>query len=163
SEYYLMLGFLILMLVDNHRLVLAELCSAIEKADLLRDASIANLTIIPIAVFLVALGLSYYGLVLAIIIGEVIFVATIIRKLWQAGYSLRFDLFGQLRIATAAAISISFGYVVDSYLPDGIFWIIVGTAAIGIFFVAAARLLRPLNPLERGAIERLVGRKVYVV
>ncbi|MGI9437653.1 MAG: lipopolysaccharide biosynthesis protein, partial [Geminicoccaceae bacterium] len=91
SEYYLMLGFLILMLVDNHRLVLAELCSAIEKADLLRDASIANLTIIPIAVFLVALGLSYYGLVLAIIIGEGIFVATIIRKLWQAGYSLRFD------------------------------------------------------------------------
>ncbi|MEZ5935261.1 MAG: oligosaccharide flippase family protein [Alphaproteobacteria bacterium] len=164
DEYLLMLGFFVLMFVDNHRLVLSDLCATIEKADLLRNVSFANVLIIPIAVLFVALGLSYYGLIAAIIIGEGIFVSAIIYYLWRHGFALHLDVMGQLRIIAAAAVAIALGFLFKASVPaDGLLWMIVGFAVIGLAFLAAARLLRPLNDAERDAIERLAGRKVYVV
>lgn len=164
DEYFLMLGFFVLMIVDNHRLVLSDLCTTIEKADLLRNVSFANLTIIPIAAVLVALGLSYYGLIAAIIIGEGIFVGAIIAYLWRHGFALHLDIMGQLRIVAAAALAAGVGFVFKaSVASDHVLWMILGTAVIGIAFLAAARLMRPLSDGERHSIERLAGRKVYVV
>jgi hypothetical protein len=164
SEYYLMLGFFALMFVDNHRLVLSDLCSTIEKADLLRHASFVNLLIIPIAALLVlAFDLSYYGLVAAILIGEGLFVLAIVVQLRREGYALNLDAMGQARIVVAAVLSTAVGVLLQASLPEGLFWSFVGAAAIGIAFIAAARLVRPLNGKERDSLERLVGRKVYVV
>jgi O-antigen/teichoic acid export membrane protein len=164
DEYLLMVAFFMLMFIDNHRLVLSELCSTIEKTDILRNVSLANLLIIPIAVLLVSFGFSYYGLVLAIIMGEGLFVSAIIASLWRQGFALRLDVMGQLRIIAAAAIAGVAGYLYKtSVADDGFVLMVLGMAIIGLSFVAAARLLRPINDGERDAIERLAGRKLYVV
>jgi hypothetical protein len=126
--------------------------------------SLANLLIIPIAIFLVWLGLSYYGLVLAIIIGEGLFVSAIIASLWRQGYALDLDVMGQLRIITAAGIAGGIGFLFKTTLGgDGFIPMLLGMAVIGLAFIATARLLRPLNEAERATIERLAGRKLYVV
>ncbi|NJO36349.1 MAG: oligosaccharide flippase family protein [Rhizobiales bacterium] len=164
DEYVLMLAFFVLMFVENFRLVLSDLCATIEKADLLRNVSLANLLIIPIAVLFVALGLSYYGLVAAIVIGEGIFVSAIVVYLLRQGVALRLDAMGQLRIAAAAVVATALGFLFKASVPaGGIVWMVLGAAVIGLAFLAAARLLRPLSDGERDAIERLAGRKVYLV
>ncbi len=164
DEYLLMVAFFMLMFIDNHRLVLSELCSTIEKADLLRNVSLANLLIIPIAVLLVSLGFSYYGLVLAIILGEGLFVSAIIASLRRQGFALSLDVMGQLRIVASAAIAGGTGFLFKTAVADdGFLSMALGMAVIGLSFIAAARLLRPINDSERDAIERLAGRKLYVV
>ena len=164
DEYHLMVAFFGLMFIDNHRLVLSELCSTIEKADLLRNVSLANLSIIPIAVLLVSLGFSYYGLVFAIILGEGLFVSAIIASLWRQGFALSLDVMGQLRIVAAAAIAGFLGFVFKTKVgDDSLVLLLPGIAVIGLSFIGAARLLRPLNDGERDTIERLAGRKLYVV
>jgi O-antigen/teichoic acid export membrane protein len=164
DEYLLMVAFFGLMFIDNHRLVLSELCSTIEKADLLRNVSLANLSIIPIAVLLVSLGFSYYGLVFAIILGEGLFVSAIIASLWRQGFALSLDVMGQLRIVAAAAIAGFLGFVFKTKVgDDSLVLLLPGIAVIGLSFIGAARLLRPLNDGERDTIERLAGRKLYVV
>lgn len=164
DEYLLMIAFFVLMFIDNHRLVLSELCSTIEKVDLLRNVSFANLLIIPIAVLLVSLGFSYYGLVSAIILGEGLFVLAIIASLWRQGFPLHLDAMGQLRIFLSAAIAGAIGFVFQAMVvSDDFVLMLLGMVVIALSFVAAARLFRPLNERERDAIERLVGRKLYVV
>ncbi len=159
----LMMFFLVLMLVDNHRQVLMALCNTIERVDFLSRSSLFLPLVVPIAVILVLAGLGSFGLVAALIIAEVMCVGAIVYQLRRAGYHLMFDLSAQLRIAMAALVSILAGLIIHASLPDTWFWNIVGMGLTGLAFVAAGRFLRPMSERERASIERMVGRKVYVL
>ena len=159
----LMMFFLVLMLVDNHRQVLMALCNTIERVDFLSRSSLFLPFVVPIAVILVLAGLGSFGLVLALIIAEVLCVGAIVGQLRRAGYQLVFDLRGQARIAATALVAIVVGLVVHTYHPETTFWNIVGIILTGLSFMVTGRLLRPMSERERAAIERMVGRKVYVL
>ena len=155
--------FLLLMLVDNHRQVLMALCNTLEKVEFLSRSSLFLPFVVPMAIILVLAGLGSFGLVLALIIAEMLSVGAIVYQLRRAGYRLEFDLPGQARIAAAALLSVLVGMIIQAYHPDTWFWNIVGIIVIGLSFVVAARLLRPMADDERATIERFVGRKVYVL
>lgn len=159
----LMLLFLFLMLVDNHRQVLLALCNTIEKVGYMSRASLFLPFVVPIAIGLVFAGLGASGLVLALIIADVLCVGAIIYQLRINGYRLQAGLSGQLRIVAAGLITVAIGWLIHSYHPDTWFWNIVGMALTGIAFIAVAKVLRPMSERERSAIERMAGRRLYVL
>ncbi len=158
----LMLLFLVLMLIDNHRQVLMALCNTIERVNILRRASLVMPLVVPLAFILVFAGLGTYGLALALILPEIISVAAIVYQLRHAGFDLKFDLGGQARIASAMVFTILIGLIIRYYLPDQLAWNIAGMALTSLAFIGIARLIRPMTQTERASIDRLVGRKVYV-
>ncbi len=159
----LMMLFLMLMLIDNHRQVLMALCSTIERVEFLRRSSMIMPLVVPLAAVFVFLGFGTYGLAIALILPEIICVGVIVYQLRQAGYQLKFDVRGQIRIALISLITVLFGIGIHSYHPDNLPWNLIGMALTGLAFVVTARLLRPMTEPERASIERLVGRKVYVL
>ncbi len=159
----LMILFIILMLIDNYRQVLLVLCNTIERVDFLRRASLAMPLVIPLACLLVWTGIGAYGLVLALILPEIIWVGAIVYQLKKAGHYLIFDLSGQARIAASALTAIAIGLTAQHYLSDGVQLSLIGMALTGLAFVVAAKLFRPMAEQERAAIERLVGQKVYLL
>lgn len=159
----LMMLFLVLMLVDNHRQVLVALCNTIERVDFLRQASLVMPLVVPLAFILFFTGLGTYGLALSLILPEIACVGLIVYQFRRAGYPLQFDAGGQARIAASSLVAILSGMVIYDYHPDGWLWNLFGMAMTSFVFVVTARLLRPMTEPERASIERLVGRKVYVL
>lgn len=159
----LMLLFMILMLVDNHRQVLMALCNTIERVDILRRSSLVMPLVVPLAVVFVFAGFDSYGLALSLILPELVCIGLIVYQLRRAGFTLQFDGFSQARIAAASLIAMLIGLIIEGYLPDGFLWITAGMAMTGLVFLIAARVLRPMNERERASIERLVGRPIYVL
>lgn len=159
----LMLLFVVLMLVDNHRQVLMALCNTIERVDILRRASLMMTLVVPLAIALVWAGLGVYGLALSLILPEIVCVAAIVYQLRRAGYDLKFDGLGQARIGASALVATIFGLIAKPYFPQAFGWEILGMALTGLVFVIVARLLRPMTEQERASIERLIGRKVYLL
>ncbi len=158
----LMLLFLVLMLVDNHRQVLVALCNTIERVEFLKRASLVMPLVVPLAIILVFSGLGTYGLALALILPEIISVGAIVYQLRRAGLDLKFDFGGQARIGSAMLFTILAGLVIHHYFPDHLAWDIAGMALTSLAFIGSARLLRPMTRTERASIDRLVGRKTYV-
>ncbi|MGI9484723.1 MAG: lipopolysaccharide biosynthesis protein [Geminicoccaceae bacterium] len=159
----LMLLFLFLMLVDNHRQVLVALCNTIEKVAYMSRASLFLPFVVPIAIGLVWAGLGASGLVLALIFAEVLCVGAIVCQLRTNGYRLQADLFGQARIVAAGLMTVAFGWLIQSYHPDGWFWNFAGMALTGVVFIAFAKILRPMSAQERSTIERMAGRRIHVL
>ncbi|MDH3661079.1 MAG: hypothetical protein OEU92_13825, partial [Alphaproteobacteria bacterium] len=159
----LMLLFLFLMLIDNHRQVLMALCNTIERVEFLSRASLFLPFVVPIAILLVIAGLGAFGMVLALILADLLCVGAIIYQLRSNGYRLEVDLFGQARIAAAAVITAALGMVIHSYHPDTWFWTLAGMILTGVVFVTVARILRPMAAHEREMIERMVGRRIHVI
>lgn len=159
----LMMFFLALMLLDNQRQALLALSNTIERVDFLRRASLVMPLVVPLAVVFVIAGLGTYGLALALILPEVVCVGLIVYQIRRAGYPLTFDIRGQARIGMAMLIAILFGMVVHNYHPDGLAWTLAGMVLTGLIFVISARLLRPMTDSDRASIERLVGRKIYIL
>ncbi len=159
----LMLLFLFLMLIDNHRQVLLALCNTIEKVAYMSRASLFLPFVVPIAIGLVSLGLGASGLALALIIADMLCLGAIVYQLRADGYRLRADLSGQLRIVAAGLITVAFGWFIHSYHPDTWVWNVAGMALTGIAFIAVAKVLRPMSALERSTIERMAGRRLYVI
>lgn len=159
----LMLLFIFLMLIDNHRQVLVALCNTIEKVEYMSRASLFLPLVVPIAIGLVFAGLGASGLVLALIIADALCLGAIVYQLWINGYRVRAGLPGQARIALAALITVAFGWFIHDYHPDSWFWNFTGMALTGIAFIAVARVLSPMDAHERSTIERMVGRRIYVL
>ncbi len=160
----LMMLFVLLMLVDNYRQVLMALCNTIERVDFLRRASLIMPLVLPLASCLVWAGFGAYGLVLALILPEIICVATIMHQIKRAGHDLKFDMPGQARIAASAFVAVIVGLAVQYYyLSESVVSVLVGIALTGMAFIIAAKLFRPLCRDERAALERLVGRKLYLL
>ncbi|MEM8948484.1 MAG: oligosaccharide flippase family protein [Pseudomonadota bacterium] len=159
----LMLLFLLLMLIDNHRQVLLALCNTIEKVSYMSRASLFLPLVVPIAIVLVYAGLEASGLVLALVIADALCVAAIIYQLRSNGYRLQAGLSGQLRILAAGLVTVAIGWFFHSYHPDTWLWNVVGMAVTGSAFMAVARVLRPMSERERSTIERMAGRRIYVL
>ena len=159
----LMVLFLLLMLVDNHRQVLMALCNIIERVEFLRRASLFLPFVVPLAILFVFVGLGTFGLVSALLIADVLCVGAIIWQLRTNGYRLEVDLLGQARIAAAALITMALGFLLQGYLPEGWFWDLAGIVLTGGVFVAVARILRPFVEHERSMIERMAGRRLFVI
>jgi len=159
----LMMFFWVLMLMDNQRQALLALANTIERADFLRRASLLMPLVVPLAIALVFAGFDTYGLVLALILPEFAGLGLIVYQLRRAGYRVTFDIPGQARILGAMLIAILVGMVVRNYDQDGLVWTVIGIALIGLAFVLSARLLGFMTEDERASIERLVGRKVYII
>lgn len=159
----LMLCFLFLMLIDNHRQVLTALCNTIERVEFLRRSSLFLPFVVPLAILLVLSGLGAYGMVVALIIADFLCVGSIVYQLRSNGYALSADLFGQARIAASALITVVLGLLIQDYHPDTWFWNVIGMGLTGIVFVAVARVLRPMVEHERATIERMAGRRIYVI
>lgn len=160
DAYGLMLLFLALMLVDNHRQVLMTLCNVIEQVRILSRSSLIMPLALPTAIVLAVAGLGAYGLALALVIAELLSIWVVLHLLKNAGYELKFGLAGQLRIVATAVLSVIAGLIFHSLHPDVWLWNLAGMAFIGLCFVVIARSLRPMSENERGSIERVVGRKV---
>ncbi|MGI9449480.1 MAG: oligosaccharide flippase family protein [Geminicoccaceae bacterium] len=159
----LMMLFWVLMLLDNQRQAFLALANTIERVDFLRRASLLMPLVIPLAIALVFAGLGTYGLALALILPEIAGLGLIIYQIRRAGYDFTFDIQGQARIVAVMLIAILIGLALRHYLPDGLLWAVAGAALIGLAFVLCARLLRPMSEADRASIERLVGRKVYLL
>lgn len=159
----LMVLFLLLMLVDNHRQVLMALCNVIERVEFLRQSSLFLPFVVPLAILFVFVGLGVYGLVLALIIADILCVGAIVYQLRANGFLLQAGLPGQLRIVAAALITVVLGFVIHEYHPATWLWDLVGMALTGAVFVAVARILRPFADYERSMIERMAGRRLYVI
>ncbi len=158
-----MLLFTFLMLVDNHRQVLVALCNTIEKVAYMSRASLFLPLVVPLAIGLVFAGLGASGLILALIIADVLCVGAIVYQLRINGYRLRADLFGQARIVASGLITVAIGWFIHENHPDSWFWNVVGMALTGLAFIAVARILRPMAARERSTIERMAGRRLYVL
>jgi O-antigen/teichoic acid export membrane protein len=163
DAYSLMLLFLLLMLVDNQRQILMVLCNVIEQVDVLSRSSLLMPLALPAAVILALAGLGSHGLALALIIAELLSIVVVLHLLERAGYHVKFGLSGQLRIAAAAILSILAGLAFHRLHPDTWLWNLAGMAVIGLFFVMLARSLGPISEDERASIERVIGRKIYVL
>ena len=159
----LMLLFLLLMLVDNHRQVLMALCNTIERVEYLRRASLFLPFVVPLAIMFVFVGLGTAGMVLALIIADIFCVGAIVFQLRANGYRLEVDLTGQARIAAAALITVALGFFIHDLHPERWFWDLAGIALTGLVFIAVARLLRPFANYERSMIERMAGRRIHVI
>lgn len=159
----LMLLFLFLMLIDNHRQVLMALCNTIERVEFLSRASLFLPFVVPIAIGLFHAGLGAFGMTMALITADILCVGAIVYQLRANGYQLEVDLPGQARIAAAALITVAFGMVIHGSLPPGWFWNFTGMALTALIFVAVARVLRPMAAHERATIERMAGRRIYVI
>ncbi|MGI9508455.1 MAG: lipopolysaccharide biosynthesis protein [Geminicoccaceae bacterium] len=163
DAHSLMMLFIMLMVVDNHRQVLMALCNTIEKVEYLTRASLFLPLVVPIAIILVLAGLGTYGMVLALVLADLCAVGAIVYQLRANGYQLKVDLSGQLRIAASALAAAVLGMLLHEYHPDSWLWNLAGMAMTGIAFVAIARVFRPMAEHERDTIERMVGRRVYVI
>ena len=159
----LMVLFLFLMLIDNHRQVLMALCNTIERVEFLSRSSLILPLVVPLAILLVYAGLGAYGMVLALITADLLCVGAIVYQLRANGYDLKVDLFGQARIVAAALITVAIGMFIHGSHPDTWFWNFVGMGLTGLVFVVVARLLRPMVAHEREMIERMAGRRIYVI
>jgi len=159
----LMLFFLFLMLIDNHRQVLMALCNTIERVDFLSRGSLFLPFVVPIAIILVMSGLGAKGMVLALIIADLLCVGAIVYQLQRNGYHLDVDLPGQARIGLAALVTVFLGLLFHELHPDTLFWNIAGMLSISFCFIIVARIFRPLASHERDTIERMVGRRIYII
>ena len=86
DAYGLMLLFLALMLVDNHRQVLMVLCNVIEKVEFLSRSSLLMPLAVPTAIILALAGLGSYGLVLSLVVAELLSIGLILHLLRRPGY-----------------------------------------------------------------------------
>ncbi len=159
----LMLFFLILMLIDNHRQVLMALCNTIERVDILKRASLFLPFVVPVALLLVWAGLGTFGLVAALITADLLCVGTIIHQLRRQDYRLKVDRWGQMRIVLSALITAAIGSVIHDLHADTFAWNLAGIAVVALVFVIVARILRPFADYERNTIEKMLGRRIYVI
>lgn len=163
DAHTLMLLFLFLMLIDNHRQVLMALCNTIERVEFLSRSSLFLPLVVPIAIVLVYAGLGAYGLALALITADLLCVGAIVYQLRSNGYELEVDLLGQARIAGSALITLAIGMLIHSSHPDTWFWNVIGMGLTGLTFIIVARILRPMVAHEREMIERMAGRRIFVI
>jgi len=159
----IMLLFLFLMLIDNHRQVLVALCNTIERVAFLSRASLFLPFVVPLAMLFIWSGLGAYGLVSALLVADILCVGAIFYQLKANGFALECDIGGQMRIVASALITVVFGLIIQRYHPDMWAWNLAGMALTGLMFVAVARALRPMAEHERVAIERMAGRRLYVI
>ena len=163
DAYGIMLLFLALMLVDNHRQVLMAMCNVIEQVKILSRSSVLMLLALPTAILLALAGLGAYGLALALVVVELLSIWVVLHLLHKAGYHLKFGLAGQVRIVLTAVLSILAGLAFHGLHPDVWFWDLAGMVFMGLCFVVIARALQPMSEKERASIERVVGRRIYVL
>ncbi|MEM7042944.1 MAG: hypothetical protein AAF543_09050, partial [Pseudomonadota bacterium] len=99
----------------------------------------------------------------ALITADLLCVGAIVYQLRSNGYELEVDLLGQARIAGSALITLAIGMLIHSSHPDTWFWNIIGMGLTGLTFIVVARILRPMVAHEREMIERMAGRRIFVI
>jgi O-antigen/teichoic acid export membrane protein len=158
--YGLLLGFLLVLALQDLKRVMVLMTNTLGVSSLLRRAGYAYLLAVPCAAVLVALGAGPYGLVIGIIVAEVGFELTVLCLLRNAGHAVAFDLPGQLRILAAAACATVIGGGVVHGLPEGPLYALAGGVLAVLVFALVLWRVRPFRPDERRAIERLANRKL---
>ena len=103
------------------------------------------------------------GLVSALIIADLCSIGAIIYQVRNAGYDLKFDTGGQIRIAAACIVSVLVGTLIQDMHPDILVYNFIGMVVIGVTFIVVSRLFRPISEPERLSIERIVGRPAYLL
>lgn len=154
---------LLLMLrlaVVNTQSLLAVVVNAIGRSEFLRRAAPALLVVLPLAAALAWLGMGAYGLAVAMLGGEALFVFLILRQLRRVGHDFAFDRAGHARIGGAFLAACLTGLLLAGVLPARPDADLVGVAGTLLAFLAALRALRPFDQSERQAIARLLGRRL---
>ena len=163
SAYGVLLLLLLGLAVTNAQRLLAVVVNTLERSDFVRRASLGLLVVLPLAAVLAWLGMGAYGLALAMLGGEVLFVILIIRQMRRIDRDLAFDGAGHARIAGAFLVACSVGLLLAGVLPERLDADLVGVAGTLLAFLASIRALRPFDRSEREAIERLLGRRLVLL
>ena len=163
DTYYLMLVLGLFVTIRVQKRVLTLVINALERPAILRRASVALLLVPPAAVFLAITGAGPLGFATAMVVGELVFVAATLRQLRKEGFDYTFDHDGHARIGASmlCAALVAFGLV--ELLPMGASWDLLGIVVTAIVFAVGVRAFRAFNDRERRVLERLVGRRIYVL
>jgi O-antigen/teichoic acid export membrane protein len=163
GAYGVLLLLLLGLAVANAEGLVAVVVNTLERSEFVRRASLGLLVVLPAAAVLAWLGTGAYGLAVAMLGGEVLFLLLIIRQMRRIDRDLAFDRAGHARIAGAFLVACSAGLLLAAVLPARLDADLAGAAGTLLAFLAAVRVLRPFDRSERAAIERLLGRRLVLL
>jgi hypothetical protein len=123
-------------------------------------AAMASLVTLPLAALLIAMGLGIWGLIAAVLCGEVVANSVIIRGLKRCGMNYRLDGGSLARLSLSAALAVAALLAFRDIQPT-LVQVGVAAAASLLTFLLIAYVIKPFSAAERAAVNRLLTRPLF--
>lgn len=152
-----LVGLLLSLVPFSQRQLIETAAVASGWADLCTLGALAGLLALPLALGLLGMGLGLWAPVLAMLLGQIAFNATVLSGLARTGY--RPDWPGAMKLAASAALAWLMAEAV-LWLGHGRFFLLAAVLVAGLVFLALAWRFQVFDLAERQRLDHLLGRKL---
>ena len=161
ESVWLMGGLLVILMMENHRLILQLIANAIERSELLLHSNLWSLLLVPVtAVAAYIWGLpGLVGGMASIAFSRNLYMISALRKL---SYNYTPDWRGIYRILTATTVACGLALPVTSSMLASVIGSIVSGIAVVAIYLVLTYLWKPFSQNERDALNRFFGKKLFV-
>ncbi|PTD98124.1 lipopolysaccharide biosynthesis protein [Pseudothauera lacus] len=157
-----LLAFLVVLLAQALRAVSSLIAQAMENARAPLVGTSLGLIGLALGVLLSG-SLGAYGLCVGLVVSEAVFALYVRRALTASGLSFVSDGRAYLRMLISAVLAAFCGLVLMRVLPpDGPLALGVTALSVAGSFLVFAFFIKPFTPEERGTLNRLLKREVFV-
>ena len=157
-------GFLLVLIPLSQRSLMEAVAVTTGHSALCMRAAVSGLLMLPLMYGLLLLGGGIWSAVVAMIVGQVLFDAIVLRGLFtRTGYAP--DLLGLTRMLISASAAGLVTELMAFALPVQVAgWcrLLLGGAVSTLAFLIFARLMRPFSATERGRLNGFFGKQVFV-
>jgi O-antigen/teichoic acid export membrane protein len=164
STGWLLFGLWLGLVPLSQRALLEAVAVSAGQSNLCMRAAFLGPLSLPLMIGLVLAGAGIAAAVVALVIGNLLFVALILLGLARR-LRYPYDGRGLLRMLFAATLAGLVTWAVDLGLPAGLggrSHAALGAAAAILAFLGCARLVRPFTAAERDRLNRVFRRKVFI-
>ncbi len=159
SGYYLA-GLLMALILFSQRQILETVAVASGKSHLCMWGASFGVLVLPLTYVLLKSGLGLWGPIIAIILSEMIFNATVIIVMARIT-TYRPDITGFYKLGAAALVGFLLAQQIA--IPTYGWSRLIAMAALACgFFMVASYFFKPFRAEERASLNQLLGRKIFI-
>ncbi|ODU51043.1 MAG: hypothetical protein ABS92_01105 [Thiobacillus sp. SCN 63-374] len=162
TDYSLLVFSMLLTLIPaSQRRILEMVATIMHHPELCSRASAAGLVMLPLAFMLLSAGFGLWGIVFTLILGETLFNTVLIVSLKAHGYPYIVPL-RSLLVFTGSCLSAWLLLRVVDFHPDAWWSLGLGFVSSTMLFLGIAYLLKPFTSDERGSVNHLIKKPLFV-
>lgn len=153
-------AFMLILIMESHRLILHLICNAIEQSQLLLQSNIASMIFLPLTVF-AAGKWGLYGLIACLLTISFSRNFYVVRALRRKGFMYGPDWARIARITAFGIVAALFGLAIMRLFGMDVVVAFISAALSGLLYLGLCLAWKPFSQIERDTLANFAGRRFF--